>query len=64
MWYWDYFPPSGKYAKKPLTREQIKKLKENYQKADEIIAHVEQLEAKEKEKISKKAEDTLNELFL
>lgn len=64
MWYWDYFPPSGKYAKKPLTKAQIKKLQENYQRAWEVAEHAQKLEAEEREKTREKHEEKLDEIFL
>ncbi len=64
MWYWDYFPPSGKYAKKPLTKEQLKKIQENYVKAGQVAEHVQQLEDKHQEKEKKDAEKDLDSLFL
>lgn len=64
MWYWDYFPPSGKYAKKPLTKEQMRKLQENYARAGQIAEHVQQLENNEQEKDKKDAENKIDSLFL
>lgn len=64
MWYWDHFPASGKYAKKPLTKDQIKKLQESYQKAWEIAEHVQKLEVEEKEKTREIHEQKLDEIFL
>lgn len=63
MWYWDY-TPSGNYAKKPLTKKQLQKIRENYAKADIISEHVRDLEAKEKEKTEEKIDDELNVIFL
>ena len=66
MSYWNYFPGAGKYAKKSLTKKQLQQIKENYEKWDAIIAHVKQLEEKEKEKgkHDEKLDETLNSILL
>lgn len=64
MWYWDYFPPSGKYAKKPLTKEQLRKIQENYQKAGKIAEHVQELEEKHSKDEKEKADRAIDSLFL
>ncbi len=48
MWYWDY-TPSGNHSKKPLTRKQLAKAREAYEKADMITMHVKSLEAREEQ---------------
>lgn len=64
MWYWDYFPTGGNHHKKPLTKKQLQKIQENYAKADIITKHVQELEAKETEKINEKIENKLDSMFL
>lgn len=64
MWYGDYIPSWGSHPKKPLSKEEMRKIREAYAKADAITSHVRELEQKEKEKIEKKSEQKLDELFL
>lgn len=64
MWYWDYFPSGNIHPKKPLSRKQIQKMKEGYEKADMISAHIHKIEEQEQEKMKQKVEEQLNELFL
>lgn len=59
MWYWDFAPPSGHHAKKPLTKAQIKKLEQAYKNADKISSEVKELEKQEQEKIRTETEDIL-----
>lgn len=63
MWYWDY-TPSGNYYKKPLTKKQLEKMKENFRKWWEIAEHVQELEKKENEKNKENIEEKLDSLFL
>lgn len=50
MWYWDYTPSWGHHSKKPLTKAALKKIQENYKKADEITQQIQEAEKLEKEK--------------
>ena len=47
MWYWDFTPPSWQHAKKPLTKAEIKKLQQAYERAGEISDTVKRLEEEE-----------------
>lgn len=62
MWYWDFAPPSGHHAKKPLTKAQIRKIQEAYNRADEITAEVEKRE-QEEQKVAQDETDKLLELL-
>ena len=64
MWYWDYFPSGSGHYKKPLTKEQLKKMRESYEKGDLIREHVKQLESQEDAKNQKKIDEKLDSLFL
>lgn len=55
MWYWDHVPTGSNHRKKPLTKAQIRKIQENYSKAEEIskkIKEAEELEKKENQNIT------------
>ncbi len=62
MWYWDFAPPSGHHAKKPLSKKEIKKLQEAYSRAGEISETVKELEEKENEKTEKELEEMMRGL--
>lgn len=47
MWFWDYTPASHSY-KKPITKKQLRKMQENFSRADEITKQVREMEEKEK----------------
>lgn len=64
MWYWDYFPNGSGQHKKPLTKEQLRKMRESYKKGDLIREHVKQLESQEEEKNQKNLDQKLDSLFL
>lgn len=49
MWYWDYIPSWGHHSKKPLTKAALKKIQENYKKADEITQKIQEAEKLEKQ---------------
>ncbi len=49
MWYWDYTPSWGHHNKKPLTKAALKKIQENYKKADEITQKIQEAEKLEKQ---------------
>lgn len=63
MGYWDFAPPSGHHSKKPLTRNQIKKLQQAYANAGAITEKVKSLEEEEQVKIQDKIEDDLRLIF-
>lgn len=63
MWYWDR-PPSGNYAKKPLTKKQLQKIQEAYKKGDMIAEHVNELEKKERKKTTKQITKEFNSTFI
>ena len=48
MWYWDYIPTWSHHVKKPLTKAQIKKIQENYMKADDLSKKIKESEEREK----------------
>lgn len=48
MWYGDYTPSSGNHAKKPLSKKQLKKIQEAYEKVDSIQSYIKEQEEKEK----------------
>jgi len=58
MWYWDY-TPSSHHAKKPLSKGQIKKMQEAYNRADEISIKVKKQEIEEQKKIEWETEEML-----
>lgn len=64
MWYWDYIPSHGNHQVKPLSKSELKKLQEQYAKADIISEHVRQLEQEEKKKNKDHLEKSLDSLFL
>lgn len=63
MWYWDH-SPSWNYRKKPLTKQQLEKMKENFAKWSQIAEHVQKLEEKEKQNNIKNIEEKLDSLFI
>ena len=63
MWYWD-FQPAGNYTKKPLTKKQLQKIKEGYEKWAMIAEHVKQLEESEETKAKKEIEEDLQGVYL
>lgn len=48
MWYGDYAPSSGHHPKKPLSKKQLKKIQEAYNKVDSIQEYIKEQEEKEK----------------
>jgi hypothetical protein len=58
MWYWDY-TPSSHHPKKPLTKAEVKKMQEAYNRADEISAEVKKQEEEEQKKIEWETEEML-----
>lgn len=64
MWYWDHFPSGAHHKKKPLTRRQIAKMKENYAKAEDIIEHVKRLESEHEDTKKDDIKKNLDTLFL
>lgn len=60
---WDHFP-SGNRPKKPLTKEQMKKLQEQYARAEEVAEKVAKKESAEKTQIKEEAEEVLKTQFL
>mgnify|MGYP006910387529 CR=1 FL=1 len=63
MWYWDYIPSGWHHHKKPLTKDQIKKLQLAYASADAISESVKEIEKEEQIHIQKEIENDLNLLF-
>lgn len=63
MWYWDYIPSWGHHSKKPLTKAALKKIQENYKKADEITDKVKKTEAAEIDKNKVDMESAFNLFF-
>ncbi len=63
MWEWDYTPSSKQHGTKPLTRSQIKKLQQAYEKAGEISETVKYLEEQEQEKVKDEIENNLKLFF-
>lgn len=64
MWYWDFAPPSGHHAKKPLTKKQLDKIKAAYEKWGMIAEHVKRFEEKEEIHAKKQIEQDLHSAFL
>jgi hypothetical protein len=58
MWYWDY-TPSSHHPKKPLTKAEVKKMQEAYNRADEISAEVKKQEEEEQKKTEWETEEML-----
>ena len=48
MWYGDYAPSGGNHTKKPLSKKQLKKIQEAYEKVDSIQSYIKEQEEKEK----------------
>lgn len=63
MWYWDFAPPSGHHAKKPLTKAQIRKLQEAYKNADKISAEVKEKENIEQTQTEQDIENLMKNLL-
>lgn len=61
MWYWDFTPASHSY-KKPVSKKELKKLQENYSKADEISRKARELEQEEQKKASQEIDDLLDSI--
>jgi hypothetical protein len=61
MWYWDY-TPSSHHPKKPLTKSQIRKMQEAYNRADAISAEVRKQEEEEQKSSAKETEEMLQML--
>lgn len=63
MRYWHYVP-SGNHRKKPLTKEQLKKIQDAYAQADLITEHVQKLESEEESKTQESLNNALDSAFL
>lgn len=61
MGFWDFTPAGGSY-RKPVSKKQLKRLKEHFAMADEISAKARQLEALEQENARKEFDDLLDEI--
>lgn len=61
MWYWDFIPAGHSY-KKPVSKKDLKRMQENYQKADEIVKEVREYEKEEQKKASQEMDDLLDSL--
>ncbi len=64
MGYWDFIPSGWHHTKKPLTKKQLQKMREWYEKGNMIAEHVQSLEDQEKNRIKKEIDDELNSAFL
>jgi hypothetical protein len=62
MWFWDFTPASNSY-KKPITKKQLQKLRENYAEADKISKKARELEEKEKESVKIEMDDMLDDIL-
>lgn len=60
MWIGDTMPSGGYYAKKPLTKAQIRKMQEAYMKADKIAEGVKKREVEEQKSIQGVIDNDLN----
>ena len=61
MWFWDFTPAAHSY-KKPVSKKELRKLQENYSKADEISKKARELEENEQKKASQEFDDLLNSI--
>ncbi|MDD2487213.1 MAG: hypothetical protein PHS92_02505 [Candidatus Gracilibacteria bacterium] len=61
MGFGDFTPAGGSY-RKPISKKDLKKLRENFAKADEISARAREFEAEEQKKASQEFEDLLGDI--
>lgn len=62
MWFWDYTPAWHSY-KKPISKKQLQKIKDNFKNADEISKKVKELDEKEKEWVEVEFEGLLEDIL-
>lgn len=62
MWAWDYTPSSTGRAK-PITKAQLRKMQEDYVRAEMLSKEVLEQEKKEKERAGREMNDLLGDVF-
>ena len=62
MWAWDYTPSSTGRAK-PITKAQLRKMQEDYARAETLSKEALEQEQREKEKASREMNDLLSDVF-
>lgn len=62
MWAWDY-TPSSSGRMKPVTKAQLRKMQQDFARADEISKEVLKQEESEKEKVSLEVDGLLTDAF-
>ncbi len=58
MWFWDFAPASHSY-KKPVSKKELKRMKDSFKNADEISKKARELEEKEMDLAKKELDDML-----
>ena len=62
MWAWDYTPASSGRAK-PITKAELRKMQQDYARAEKLSKEALELEKKEKERASREMNDLLGDVF-
>ena len=62
MWAWDYTPASTGRAK-PITKAQLRRMQEDYARAETLSKEALEIEKKEQEKINREMNDLLEDVF-
>ncbi|EKD44338.1 MAG: hypothetical protein ACD_71C00174G0002 [uncultured bacterium (gcode 4)] len=62
MWAWDYTPSASGRAK-PITKAQLRKMQEDYARAEALSKEVLEQEKKEQEKVGREMNDLLGNIF-
>lgn len=62
MWFWDFTPASHSY-KKPITKAQLKKMQDNFAKADVISKEIRLKEEEEKKIALNEMDDLLSDII-
>lgn len=62
MWAWDYTPASN-WRAKPITKAELRKMQQNYARAEEFSKEALELEKKEQENASREMNALLGEVF-